>query len=462
MTSAPIPQAASAEEARAGPLVDVRRFVDDARFSPYQKMLLALCFITTFVDGFDTQAVAVAGPRLRAEMGLEPAQMGTLFAAAMAGGVVTAFAMAPVADRVGRRPLLIGAVLVSAVLSIGHALATNFEQLIALRLAAGVSLAIAVTVTYAYAAEIAPKRAAATAVMVASAGFGLGVAATGFLAGWLIPLQGWRAVFLWGGVATLVLGVALLAGLPESVRYLAQRDSQDPRIRRFLTRIDPKAPPPASARFFMDEERKLKASLADVLASGRALVAIPLWTSTFFMAFVIYVLMQWLPIFVTNGGGGAAHAGQAVGWFKLGGVAGGFLCAALIERMRSPYLILVTCLLAAAAAFAAMAATSAASGMFIIIVAVCGVLLNGPLYATNGLMGRLFPTYVRAAGLSITAGVGRAGAMTGPFVVGLLMQAGWTVPQVLRAAPAPVLIAMGILAMLSLRDRMVARQAQVA
>ncbi|HYG25655.1 MAG TPA: MFS transporter, partial [Caulobacteraceae bacterium] len=162
------------ETSPAAGAVDVREFVDSAPFSRYQKLLLALCFLTTFFDGFDTQAIAVAGPWIRDEMSLQPAQLGSVFAAGSLGGIVAAFAMAPFADKIGRRPLIVGAMLIAGILSLCYTFAETFTQLLALRFSAGICLAIAVTVTYAYSAELAPKRAAATAVMVTSAGFGLG------------------------------------------------------------------------------------------------------------------------------------------------------------------------------------------------------------------------------------------------------------------------------------------------
>ncbi|MFM0385675.1 MFS transporter [Paraburkholderia dipogonis] len=449
-------------EALHSPPVDVRRLVDESPFSIYQKLLLGLCFITTFVDGFDTQAVAVAGPMLRTEMGLGPAQLGTIFAAAMIGGIVAAFAMAPFADRVGRRPLLIAAVMASAVLSVGNGFVGTFGQLFAIRLGAGVFLAVAVTVAYTYAAEVAPKRAAATAVMIASAGFGLGVAATGFLSAWLIPHFGWRSIFYAGGAGAFALSLLLLCVLPESVRFMAQRDGHEFEIRKFLRRIDSRVALPPATRFFLNEERKTNVSLADVLGAGRSLVAIPLWISTFSLAFVVYVLMQWLPVFVTSGGGGPGRAGEAVGWFKLGGVVGGFICAACIERARNPYPILAAFLIPACATFVGMVMAPTGAGLFIASVAISGVLLNGPLYASNGLVGRLFPTYVRTGGLAITAGVGRMGAMAGPFSVGLLLQAGWSVPEVLEAAPIPLLVSVAFVSVLSLRERALVHSADAA
>lgn len=437
----------------ASAAIDVREFVDRAPFSLYQRLLLAVCFVTTFFDGFDTQAVAVAAPSIRLEMALQPAQLGTVFAAGSLGGIFAAFAMAPFADRFGRRPLIVTSVLVSAALSLCYPLADNFLHLLALRFTAGVFLAVAVTVTYSYAAELAPKRAAATAIMVTSAGFGLGVAATGFLSGWLIPAFGWRSIFYVGGAATLLLGIILLAFLPESVRVMATRERDSAKVRRFLRRIDPKAAMPDGASFCLNEERKPGVHFRHVLGEGRALTSVALWTSFFFINYVIYVLMQWLPSFVASGGGDAAAAGAAVGWFKLGGIAGSFICAAYIDRRGNPYPILVGFLLFGCAAFLGLAKLPPEAGLFALVVGVTGILLSGPMYATNGLMGRLFPTYVRAGGMALTAGVGRLGAMTGPFTVGLLLQAGWSGEDVFQAAVIPTLTSTIIIAALGLRER---------
>lgn len=229
-----------------------------------------------------------------------------------------------------------------------------------------------------------------------------------------------------------------------------------------LRRVGPRKVLPPSTRFFLNEERRTKVSRAEVLGAGRSLVAIPLWISTFSLAFVIYVLMQWLPIFVTSGGGSAARAGEAVGWFKLGGVVDGFICATGIERTRNPYPILSAFLIPACAIFVGMVMAPAGARLFIASVAISGVLLNGPLYASNGLVGRLFPTYVRTGGLAITAGVGRMGAMAGPFSAGLLLQTGWSVSEVLRAAPIPVLASVAFVSVLSLRERALVHRTDAA
>lgn len=430
----------------AGAPVDVRAFLDEARFSRYQKLLLALCVLTVFFDGYDVQAVAVAAPQLRAAMGLQPAQLGAVFAAGSLGAIVSAFGVSGFADRVGRRPLIIGSLALSGLLSFGYVLAESFAHLLVLRLVAGFTLAAAVTMAYTYSAELAPKRAAATAVMVTSAGYGLGVAATGFLSGLMIPLWGWRSVFYFGGGGTLLLAALLVFALPESVRVEALRQGREARIARFLRRVDPTAVFAPGQRFRLDEEAKPGVVFRNLLGEGRMVPAVALWVSAFFINFVIYIFMQWLPSMVAAAGGGAGQAGGAVGWFKVGGIAGSFVLAAYIDRRSNPYPVLSLFVLMSAATLAALSAMSPTAVAFIVVVGLAGVCLGGPQYAWNGLVARLFPTYVRAGGMAVYAGVSRMGAMTGPLAVGFLLQAGWTNQDVFHAAVAPVLLAAAITA----------------
>ena len=444
------------------PSVDVRAFLDNARFGGYQKLLLALCFLTVFFDGFDVQAVAVAAPQLRVAMNLQAAELGVIFAAGSLGAIVSAFALSTFADRVGRRPLMIGSLAISGLLSFCYVIAEGFLHLLILRMVAGFTLAVAVTMAYTYSAELAPKRAAATAVMVTSVGYGLGVAATGFLSGAMIPAWGWQSVFYFGGGGTMLLAALLFFALPESVRVEALRPGREQRIAAFLRRVDPAADFPPGQRFHLDEEAKPGPVFGNLLSEGRLLPAVALWVSAFFINFVIYIFMQWLPSMVSQAGGGAGQAGGAVGWFKVGGIVGSFVLAAYIDRRSNPYPALSLFVLLSAATLLALSAMSPTFAGFIVAVALAGVCLGGPQYAWNALVARLFPTYVRAGGMAVYAGVSRTGAMTGPLVVGFLLQVGWTNQDIFHAAIAPVLLAAAIAAGLWKRERAVAARARAA
>lgn len=439
--------------------VDVRSCIDAARFSPYQRFLLSLCVLIAFLDGFDVQALAVTAPFLSRALELGPAELGSVFGIGSVGGLIGGFVLAPLADRLGRRPLLIAAVLASGALTVCYPLVTNFVQLLSLRFAAGVALGLAITVVHVYSAEIGPRRIAATTVMITTAGFGLGVAATGFLSGWLLPIVGWRSIFLGGGIATIVLGLLLVLALPESVRLMALRGGRDNKIRAFLMKVDRSMNLPNDACFYLDEEAKPGLSLLHVFSQGRTLTSLALWTSFFSLNFVIYVFMQWLPSLMDAAGSNPTEAGIAIGCFKIGGLLGSLLCAIYIDRRHNPYPILTAFLVMGCFSFWALREIPAGAPYFILAISLAGLLLTGPQYATTGLAARLFPTYVRTSGMALTIGAGRIGAMAGPFVVGLLLQGGWTANDVFQAAIAPTLLSAGIVLFLGWREHAAAAKA---
>lgn len=432
--------------------VDVRAFLDNARFSPYQIMLLFLCFLSVFFNGVDAQAVSVAAPAIRHDLGLNSAQFGAIFAASNVGGIVAGFAIAPFADHVGRRPLILATILASGIVTLSYTLAQGFIDLLLLRLAGGIVFGVAVTAVYTYSAEIVPKRLSATSVIISSSGFSLGVAVAGFLSGWLIPQFGWRLFFSFAGWATVAFGFALMWVLPESIRFLALRTKREPHILRFLLRVDRRATLDEASRYHLDEEKRPGLVMGNLLKEGRALVSFILWASFLGISVVAGVLVEWLPSLVTSAGGNAIQAGNGIGWFKVGGLLGSFVCAVYIDRYRNPYPILVSLLLLGCFSYGILGRIDSIGGVFMLDIFVCGVCIWGPMFAITGLAARLFPTYVRTAGVAITLGISRIGGATGLFFVGLLLQSGWSSQDVFKAAVVPVFLSAVLIVVLGVRD----------
>lgn len=435
-----------------GPAIDVRKFIDDAKFSRYQMGLLALCFLTILVDGYDAQTVAVAAPSLKSAAGLSSSQLGTIFAAGSMAGLLAGFGAAPFLHRFGRRSLMIACVLLSGILSLAFVLADSFVHVLALRLASGFFLALLVTITNAFTAEIAPKRRLATCVVIITTGGGLGTASAGFLSGWLTSHFGWEFIFYSGGTASLITAALLFLFLPESPRALALVESNASKIRAFLHRVDRQKDLPEDSRFYLDEEKKPGLRIANLLKEGRALPSFGMWIGIFCMHFVVYILQNWLPSLVASAGGGASQAGNAIGWFKIGGIVGGLLCAAYIDQRRNPYPILAVFLALSCVGLFGISHIGLTGGAFLFIIAFTGLVLVGPQYASTALMARLFPTYVRTGGMAITGGFNKSGAMTGPFVVGLLLQVGWNEQDIFRAVTIPVLVTVAIFIALGMRE----------
>src|ERR1700692_1054967 len=211
-------------------LVDVAGFIDQQPVGGFQIKLLLACAAVLFLDGFDTTSIGFVAPALAKEWGLTKGALGPVFSAGLFGLMIGALIFGPVADRIGRKNII---VLSTAAFGIGT-LITIFAQdvywLIAIRFLTGLGLGGAMPNAIALTSEFSPQRRRGTMVMAMFCGFSVGAALGGLLAAALIPMFGWRSVFVIGGVAPLIYAPFLASWLPESIRFLALTGRDDVKL----------------------------------------------------------------------------------------------------------------------------------------------------------------------------------------------------------------------------------------
>src|SRR6476646_9676568 len=217
--------------------VDIQSFLNEHPFSRFQWVIFALCFCVVLLDGFDTAAIGYIAPSLITEWGLERPALAPVLSAALFGLAAGALSSGPLADRLGRKAVLLGSVLIMGAACLMSAFAGSLDQLVVWRFITGVGLGAAMPNAVTLMIEYCPDQRRATLTNTMFCGFPLGAALGGFLAAWMIPQWGWRSVFLLGGVAPLVLTVLMLVILPESVRYMVAKGLPAERIRAALRRI---------------------------------------------------------------------------------------------------------------------------------------------------------------------------------------------------------------------------------
>jgi AAHS family 3-hydroxyphenylpropionic acid transporter len=352
---------------------------------------IALCFLVAVVEGFDIQAIGVAAPRLAPQFGLTPGEMGWIFAISNIGLVIGASFGGWFADRVGRKPVFIAAVLIFGVFTLLTTLTSTFALLFAVRFCAGLGFGAALPNMMAVAAEIsAPDKRAVTAAAM-FCGMPLGGGTSALLTQVLPPDFDWRVLFIVGGAFPLLLAPALHFLMTETLQR--------------------------------GEARKARVNVWHALfGDGRASATLLLWLAFFPTLLILYLILNWLPTLVVAKGIGTAIAPQASLLFNFGSVAGALLCGWLVDRFDARWPLTI----AYAGLIASLFALSQASTMSIIVVlsGAVGFFLLGANYALYGVAPQYYPIHVRGTGSGASVAVGRVGSIVGPLLAGVLLGSG--------------------------------------
>jgi len=420
--------------------LDVQRFIDERPFSPYQWLILLLCFLIVATDGFDTAAIGFVAPALTKDWGIEKLALGPVLSAALVGLAIGALGSGPLADRFGRKRVLVASVLIYGVLSLACAFAGSIGVLTLLRFLTGIGLGAAMPNATTLLSEYVPARRRALLVNVMFCGFTLGASAGGFVAAAMIPTHGWRSVFLAGGVLPVVLGFALFA-LPESIRFMVVHGWPSEQIRTILSRIARGSRIDAT-QFSLPEDHSgdKRAPIAVILSPRYRFGTWMFWLTYFMGLLVYYLLTSWMPTLIKEAGFSLRDASMITALFPLGCGIGAIACGWLMDRFNAHRVVAVTYLLTAAFVWA-MGHYMAAAGALAILTFIAGICMNGAQTSMPVLAASYYPTHGRASGVAWMLGIGRFGGIVGALSGGTLLQAGLGIQSILELLAIPAVIA---------------------
>jgi MFS transporter, AAHS family, 4-hydroxybenzoate transporter len=397
--------------------VDVQAFLNDSGFSAYQWLIFALCLVIVLLDGFDTAAIGYIAPSLVTEWSVSKPALGPVLSAALFGLAAGALTSGPLADRFGRKRVLVASVLVFAAACLASSFSRNLSELTMLRFVTGIGLGAAMPNSVTLVSEYCPDQRRATITNAMFCGFPLGAAFGGFLAAWMIPQWGWRSVLVLGGVVPLVLAVLLVLFLPESVRFMVATARPVERIRAVLARISPRA---ADVGVFVMGERKAVAAgrrgIGVVLSRSYAAGSVMLWIAYFMGLVIFYALINWMPILFKDAGLAPRDATLIAALFPLGGV-GAIAFGWLMDRFNGNFVIAIGYALTAIAVFAIGQVAGASLMLLVVMVVVAGTVMNTAQSSMPALAAGFYPTQGRATGVSSMLGIGRFGGIVGSFLV---------------------------------------------
>lgn len=397
----------------------------DARVGPLHRSLGAMVALMTMFDGYDTFNPAYVIHYVAGSWHLSPAQSGLLVSSGLVGFLIGAGGHGPIADRLGRRGALIAGLWVVNVFTLlTPLLGTSFVPFCLLRVATGAGLGTLLPLATTYINELAPRRISnAFSLWGVAFGWSLGGTLAGLVGVFLTPAMGWEVLY-WGGALSIPLTFGLQATLPESPKFLAIRGRTED-LHSLLTRLRPeRATAYAAADLVLPQALEdTRNSIAALVAARYRRTSITIWFAAFMSLFAIFGLTGWIPTVMMHRGETFAASFGFGALMQIMSFVGGLALASFADHKpsRAPWLLAVWWGCGGLAVVALVVLGGHVANL--VLVAAAGFLVVGAQHVLNNFTASAYDTHVRASAVGMELGVGRIGAILGPFVAGLLQGA---------------------------------------
>ncbi|MYM41875.1 MFS transporter [Duganella qianjiadongensis] len=419
--------------------VDIAALVERNPISRFQLGVFLLCGLCILMDGFDVQAMGYVAPAIIQEWHVSRASLGPVFGAGLFGMLAGSLLFSVLADKLGRRPVLIGATLFFSVCMLLTPSCSTLEQLQWLRFITGIGLGAIMPNVMALAGEYSPRRRRVTLMMLVSCGFTVGAVVGGLVAAAVMPLYGWHAVFYIGGALPLLIGLLMLWMLPESMQFVILSGKRIERVAQWLRRIDPAFTPQHGQGYQVQEQGGQRGSVAALFKAGRARTTLLLWLVNFLNLLNLYFLSNWLPTILKDAGLSTSTAVLAGTILPVGGTIGTLAMGQLIDRSGFRR-VLIPSFLVAAVAIALIGQSQQLLALLCAAILVAGFCVVGGQPAVNALAANYYPTTLRSTGIGWSLGVGRIGSIIGPLLGGELLRMNWPNSTIFLIAAVPALL----------------------
>jgi AAHS family 4-hydroxybenzoate transporter-like MFS transporter len=417
--------------------VGISAIIDERKLNGFQKKIVALCALLAFVEGFDAQNAGFVAPTLAKAWSLGHNAMGLFFSLGLFGLMLGALFVAPVADRIGRKPVLVGCLVMFGLGSLGMAASTSVEMLYLTRFLTGLGIGGAMPNAIAMTSEYVPHRIRSLMVVMMFNGFIAGSIAAGLTAARIVEALGWNSVFIVGGVLPLLLAPVILLLLPESVRFLASKEGGDDKVAALMRKIDPSLP--AGTRFVLDDHSTARMSVAALFRDGRARKTILLWLLVFCSLLDLFLMTNWLPTQINALGVSVAIAILIGTLLQVGGMIG-MVQGWMMDRW-GPSRTLTLSYLIAVVAIACIGLVGSNVPLLALSVLCAGFGIIGGQTAANAVAAAAYPTEIRSTGIGWFLGIGRIGSIVGPSLAGFLLSTGVSNRDVFLLATIPAFCA---------------------
>ncbi|MES2625608.1 MAG: MFS transporter [Pseudomonadota bacterium] len=406
---------------------DPRELLNSAAMARLQYVVIAITVALNALDGFDVMAISFASPGIAVEWGTTQAGLGFILSMELWGMAAGSLLLGGVADFLGRRPTILGCLMM---MCIGMYMVTTTTSLVVLsfwRIVTGLGIGGMLASINAMAAEYSNVKSRPMAIAVMAAGYPLGGVVGGLVVSQLLKTMDWRVVFYFGSLMTAIMIPIVFFMMPESVHWLMRKRPQNAlaRINSTMTRLGHMA---LNVLPDISKDPKRK-SIVDIFSKGMLATTLLVTAAYFLHIVTFYFILKWVPKLVVDMGFSPSSAGGVLTWVSIGGALGALTFGFLTRKFELKKLTL--------AMFVGSWITTALFGqttedLFVLsaLVALAGYFINAGIVGMYSIVAEVFPTHVRATGTGFTVGIGRGGSALSPIIAGFLLQGGLELPVV--------------------------------
>ena len=430
--------------------MSISTLIDESRLSALQIGVIAVCFFLNMLDGIDVLAISFAAPFITDDWTMSPQALGIVFSAALVGMTIGAVFISPYTDVIGRRKMILACMVVISAGMIATSFAQSITQLLLLRLFAGLGIGTMLASLTSMVSEFAPNRHRNLCVLILHAGYPIGAIIAGFVAAWMLPEYGWRPLFVFAGLLSLVSVPLVFFLLPESLEFLVNKQPPNAltSINKVLNRMGHS---PLDVLPEKTNSSKVSGGVRALFSNELKTPTLILWTA-FMMSFAtLYFLLSWVVKLAVESGLSIENAMYAGITLNLGAVFGSLTLGFL--SMRFGLKRIISCFFFFGSPII-VAYGNLDVSVFIVLILIFFLMyfVQGGFAGLYAVAARLYPTEIRTTGVGWAIGAGRIGAIIGPAAAGFILGAGVSIGWTFVIFAVPMLVAGAAISALSDRD----------
>ena len=398
--------------------VALNDFIDQQKIGRYQKFILLTCLLLMVMDGYDIQAIAYAAPLIMEHWHIDKTMWGVVFSASLFGLFIGSLFLSSLADRFGRRPILLISTLAFSVLMLLTPSVSSVEQLTIIRFVTGIFLGGIMPNVMAYSSEIVPSKYRILTMMVISCGYTVGAMLGGGISALLTPIGGWHAIFYFGGIIPLIIFFIMLFTLPESLQFMVSKNN-DHKALLWLKKFYPKLNFSSELKILNPLILKTKQSPLELFKENRAFFTYTIWIISILNMISLYFLANWLPMLAKESGLNLNQALLIGSILQLGGAFGSILMGLKIDKVGF-YKVLIPVFITGVLSVAVIGYSISNPLLLYVVVFIAGFAIVGGQPAINAFSASYYPISLRTTGVGWSIGIARLGSVIGPLFGGYL------------------------------------------